>query len=361
MDDYGPLTPYLAASDISEIMVQGPNKIFVEQSGKLIQIDRRFSSESELMRVIRQLLASCGKTLTPQQPMLDTRLADGSRMTITVPPVTPQASFTIRRPSYRAQHLNELVARSTLSPAMADLLRMAVQLRLNILISGGTSCGKTTLLNAMAAGIPAHHRIVTIEDTFEISLPHTNWVQLETVFQGRSTGDTRIDMRDLVSHALHLRPDRILMGEVRGGEALDLLQAMNSGHDGCMGTIHASSPRDVVSRLETLVLLAGYEIPLSAIRLQISRALHLIIQMRRTPEGQRQITAITEVTGMQEGHPAVQDVFMLGQDRATGKMGFFPTGYMPTFVQHGMAQGLKIAANAFTAPHMLGREEPKPL
>jgi len=361
MDDFGPLTPYLSSSEISEIMVQGPNKIFIEQAGKLIQIDRRFSSEAELLRVIRQLLASCGKTLSPQQPMLDTRLADGSRMTITVPPVTPQPSFSIRRPSYRAQNLNELVMRSTLSPGMAELLRMAVQMRLNILISGGTTCGKTTLLNALAAGIPPYHRIVTIEDTYEINLPHTNWVQLETVFQGRGTGDTRIDMRDLVAHALHLRPDRILLGEVRGGEALDLLQAMNSGHDGCMGTIHASSPRDVISRLETLVLLAGYEIPLSAIRLQISRALHIIIQMRRTPEGLRQITAITEVTGIQDGHATLQDIFVFGQDRATGQSGFFPTGYVPPFVQHAAQAGMKISPNAFTAPHMLNLPPPAAL
>src|SRR4029077_15698600 len=171
---------------------------------------------------------------------------------------------------------------------------------------------------------PRHNRIVTIEDTFEISLPHPNWVALETVFQGRGEGGAFIDMRALVSHALHLRPDRILLGEVRGGEALDVLQAMNSGHDGSMATIHASSPMDVVSRLETLVLMAGYEIPLIAIRQQISRAIHLIITMRRTVAGNRQIIALTEITGMQDGCVTMQDIFVLGRNRA-GKVGFFPT------------------------------------
>jgi pilus assembly protein CpaF len=214
------------------------------------------------------------------------------------------------------------------------------------LISGGTSCGKTTMLNALAAIIPKTHRIVTIEDTFEISLPHPNWVALETVFQGRGEGGAFIDMRPLVAHALHLRPDRILLGEVRGGEALDVLQAMNSGHDGAMATIHASSPTDVISRLETLVLMAGYDIPLIAIRQQISRAIHLIIQMRRTIEGARQIIALTEVTGMEDGRVTMQDIFLLGRNRA-GQVGFFPTGYTPLFIQQAPSQGIPVPATLF--------------
>src|ERR1017187_1697350 len=324
LDDYGPITPYLAANDVSEVMVNGPNKIFVEQNGKIIQVEKKFPSEGELTRVVRQLLTLAGKTPSPQTPMLDCRLSDGSRMTITTPPVTAHTCFTIRRPMYRVQDLNELVMRNTMSGPMAELLRIAVQMRLNMLISGGTSCGKTTLLNAIASIIPKQHRIVTIEDTFEISLQHPNWVALETVFQGRGEGGTFIDMRALVSHARHLRPDRILLGEVRGGEALDVLQAMNSGHDGSMATIHASSPLDVISRLETLVLMAGYDIPLLAIRQQISRAIHLIVQMRRTVEGQRQIVALTEVTGMQDGRVSLQDVFVFGRNRV-GQTGFFPT------------------------------------
>jgi pilus assembly protein CpaF len=348
IEDYGPITPYLASSDVSEVMVNGPNKIFVEQAGKIIQVDRKFPTDGELLRVVRQLLTLAGKALSPQTPLIDCRLSDGSRMTVTTPPVTAQTCFTIRRPTYRAQDLNELVMRGAMSGPMAELLRIAVQMRMNILISGGTSCGKTTLLNAIAALIPRHNRIVTIEDTFEISLPHPNWVALETVFQGRGEGGAFIDMRALVSHALHLRPDRILLGEVRGGEALDVLQAMNSGHDGSMATIHASSAMDVISRLETLVLMAGYEIPLVAIRQQISRAINLIVQMRRSVDGGRQIVALTEVTGVQDGRVTMQDVFVLGRNQA-GQVGFFPTGHMPQFVQQAPSMGIQVPGTLFGA------------
>jgi pilus assembly protein CpaF len=347
LDDYGPLTPYLASPDISEIMVNGPSKIFIEQGGKITQIDRKFTTEVELQRVVRQLLTLAGKTLSPQIPMIDCRLNDGSRMTVTTPPVTPATSFTIRRPTRGSHELADLIAKGTLSPSMADFLRIAVQMRQNILISGGTSCGKTTLLSALAAHIPRMSRMVTIEDTYEINLPHVNWVQLETVFQGRGEGGTTIDMRALVSHALHLRPDRILLGECRGGEALDMLQAMNSGHDGSMATIHASSPMDVISRLETLVLMAGYEIPLTAVRQQIARAVHYIVQMRRTPEGQRQVIAIAEVTGYEEGHVMLQDVFVLGRNRATGQRGYYPTGYIPPLIAQAQNAGIQIPPTLF--------------
>lgn len=333
VEDLGPITPYLMAKDVSEIMVNGPNKIFIEQGGKLTQLDRRYASEVDVQRVVRQLLAVAGKNLSPQQPLMDLRLADGSRMTITMPPVSAVTSFTIRKPSYRVLDLNELVGVGGMSQDMANFLKIAVQMRLNMLIAGGTSTGKTTLLNALAANIPRAQRMVTIEDTYEISLPHPNWVALETVYQGRGTDV--IDMRELVAHALHLRPDRILLGECRGGEALDMLQAMNSGHDGSMATIHASSPRDVISRLETLVLMAGYEIPLIAIRQQISRAIHLIIQMRRTPEGARQINAITEVTGFHDGMVVLNDIYVLARDESTGRVGYYATGYTPAFLQQG--------------------------
>lgn len=346
-DDFGPITPYLAMPDVSEVMVNGPNKIFVEQGGRITPIEKRFTSEAELLRVIRQLLTLAGKQLSPQIPMVDCRLTDGSRMTVTMPPVTPVTSFTIRRPTTRVQDLNALVTRQTMSAGMAEFLKIAVQMRQNILIAGGTSCGKTTLLNAMGALIPRTSRIITIEDTFEINLPHPNWVAMETVFQARGEGGTVIDMRALVAHALHLRPDRILLGEVRGGEALDMLQAMNSGHDGSMATIHASSPRDVISRLETLVLMAGYEIPLVAVRQQISRAVNLVVQMRRTPEGSRQVTTIAEVTGVQDGHVQLEDVFVLARDRTSGQVGYFPTGYVPNFIHQAPQFQIAVPFNLF--------------
>jgi pilus assembly protein CpaF len=335
-EDLGPITPYLASPDVSEIMVNGPNKIFIEQNGKITQIERRYNSELDVQRVVRQLLAVSGKNLSPQTPIMDLRLADGSRMTISMPPVTTVTSFTIRKPSYRVLDLMELVMKGGMSQEMAELLNMAIMARLNILIAGGTSTGKTTLLNALATRIPKNNRIVTIEDTNEITLPHPNWVAMETVYQGRGTDV--IDMRQLVAHALHLRPDRILLGECRGAEALDILQAMNSGHDGSMATIHASSPRDVISRLETLVLMAGYEIPLSAIRQQISRAVHLIVQMRRTAEGARQINAITEVSGFHDGAVVLNDIFLLARDRNTGAVGFYPTGYRPAFIENQISR-----------------------
>ncbi len=350
MDDYGPLTPFLASADVSEVMVNGPNKIFVEQAGKITQVERRFPTEGELLRVVRQLLALAGKTMSPQTPLIDCRLSDGSRMTVTTPPVTAQTCFTIRRPTHRTHELGELVTRGTLSAPLAELLRIAVQMRLNILISGGTSCGKTTLLNALASSIPKSNRIVTIEDTFEISLPHPNWVALETVSHGRGEGKIVIDMRSLVSHALHLRPDRIIMGEVRSGEALDLLQAMNSGHDGSLATIHASTPLDVISRLETLVLMSGYEIPLVAIRQQISRAIHLIVQMRRASDGNRHIIAVSEITGIEDGRVTMQDIFVYGRNQQ-GQVGFFPTGRPPIFLQHAAAYGIQVPGNLLnTAP-----------
>jgi pilus assembly protein CpaF len=345
VEDYGPIAPFLASPDVAEVMVNGPNKIFIEQGGKLIQLEKRFTSEAELLRVVRQLLAVSGKTLSPQDPLMDVRLIDGSRMTVSIPPVTSTTCFTIRRPTYRTQELHELVGKGTMSQAMAEFLRVAVQLRLNILIAGGTSSGKTTFLNALAALIPRTSRIVTIEDTFEIALPHPNWVAMETVTQGR--GDRTIDMRALVAHALHLRPDRILVGECRGGEALDLLQAMNSGHDGSLTTVHASSPQDVISRLETLVLMAGYEIPLVAIRQQISRAINLIVQMRRTPEGARLVNAISEVAGFEEGRVVIKDVFVFARNRTDGKVGFYPTGYVPPFIHSAANQGVTVPGNLF--------------
>jgi len=348
IEDFGPIAPYLASPDVSEIMVNGPGKIFIEQAGKLIQLERRFPNEGEVLRVIRQLLAVSGKNLSPQMPLMDLRLNDGSRMTITMPPVTPVPSFTIRRPSFRTWDLLELVKKGTMSAPMAEFLRLAIHLRLNMIIAGGTSTGKTTLLNAMAALIPRNTRIVTIEDTFEISLPHPNWLQMETVYQGR--GEKPIDTRDLVAHSLHLRPDRIILGECRGGEALDILQAMCSGHDGSMATIHASSPRDALSRLETMALMSGYEIPLLAIRQQIGRAIDMIVHMVRTPDGARLLSSVTAVSETEPGSIVVNDIYVLNRHPVSGRAEFRHTGFIPPFIEKAIADGVQIPATLFEGP-----------
>ena len=243
--------------------------------------------------------------------------------------------------------MNELVRQHTLSQQMAAFLQLAVLYRQNILIAGGTSSGKTTLLNSLAGTIAHSQRIVTIEDTFEISLPHPNWIAMETVMEGR--GEQKLDMRALVSHALHLRPDRILIGEVRSTEALDLLQAMNSGHDGSLATIHANSPYDAISRLETLILMAGYDIPVSIIRGQMSRAINLIVHMQRTPEGKRQISAISEVGEMEHGQIILNDVFMLTREPESQKAAFYPANYIPRFIQRAIDKGMKIPDTLFTS------------
>jgi pilus assembly protein CpaF len=307
-----PLSIFLNDPDVSEIMVNGPELVFFEKGGRITRAEKRFADEADLLRVVRHILANVGKTISPQTPLFDVRLGDGSRFTLTMPPITPKTSFTIRRSTARIRILGELIKRGALSIEIASYLKQAVVAKRNILIAGGTSCGKTTLLNALASEIPSDNRIVTLEDTNEIVLPHLNWVPMETMIA--QNPEQNVGMRALVSHALHLRPDRILLGECRGGEALDILQAMNSGHDGSMATIHASSPADVISRLETLVLMAGYELPLLAIRQQISRAIHVIVQMHRTAEGQRRITAVTEVAGFKDGQIVLKDIFVQAGD-----------------------------------------------
>jgi pilus assembly protein CpaF len=302
--DAGPITQFLNSPDVSEIMVNGPDKIFVEQAGRIFSCPKRFQSQEELQRVVRQLLTLAGKQLSPQTPLIDSQLEDGSRLTVACPPIAPRLSFTIRRATMRVCTLAELIRAGSVTEPVSAYLTAAIRNKKNIFISGGTSCGKTTFLNALAGEIPLHERIVTIEDTYEIRLRHPNWLQLQTLLMAPEP--QRVDMRDLVAHALHLRPDRILLGECRGSEAFDILQAMNSGHSGSLATIHANSPGDALSRLETLVLLAGFDLPLAAVRQQIAHAVNIIVQMRRTPEGQRHVTSVAEVLGYRDGQILLQ-------------------------------------------------------
>jgi pilus assembly protein CpaF len=316
----GPLEPLLKDPEISEIMINGPECIYVERKGRLHPAGVKFSSEKQLRTVIDRIVAPIGRRVDESMPLCDARLSDGSRVNIVLPPLALDgASITIRKFSAHALRFEELVGFRSLSPAMADFLRRAVMSRRNIVISGGTGSGKTTLLNALSSAIPDDERIVTIEDAAELKLQKPHVVRLESR-PPNAEGTGAIPIRRLVINALRMRPDRIVVGECRGGEALDMLQAMNTGHDGSMTTVHANSPRDALGRIETLVLMAGMDLPVRVVREQIRSAVHLFVQQARLPDGARKVTSITEVTGMEGDMITTQEIFRLraGQFESTG-------------------------------------------
>lgn len=305
----GVLEDLLRDDTVTEIMVNGPERIFVERSGRLVRCEARFSGVRALQGAIERLLARSGRRVDESSPMVDARLADGSRVNVIVPPLALCGpAVTIRKFARRPLDMHALVQNGTLSQAMADFLRVAVHARRNIVVSGGTGTGKTTLLNCLSGLIPPGERIVTIEDSAELQLSHENLVSLEAR-PSNSEGRGLVSIRDLVRNALRMRPDRIVVGECRGGETLDMLQAMNTGHDGSLTTAHANSPRDLLSRLEVMTLMAGMELPLLAVREQIASAVNLIVQQVRFPCGSRRIVAITEVTGTESGRIQTQDLF----------------------------------------------------
>ncbi len=295
----GPLQPFLNDRDVTEVMVNGPGTIFVEKKGKIVPTSAQFSSEQQLRTAIDRIVAPLGRRVDEGQPLCDARLPDGSRVNIVLPPLALNgASLTIRKFHDRPIRMADLVAWGSLNTEMAEYLQRCVQKRKNIVVSGGTGSGKTTLLNALSGLIPDDERIVTIEDAAELRLQKPHVVRLESR-PPNAEGEGAISIRRLVMNALRMRPDRIVVGECRGGEALDMLQAMNTGHDGSMTTLHANSPRDALSRLETMVLMSGAELPIKAIREQLRGAVHLIMQQSRMPDGSRKVTSITEVTGME--------------------------------------------------------------
>ncbi len=305
----GVLEDLLRDDSISEIMINGPQAIFIERAGRLTRTSLRFSSPGALQGIVERLLQRTGRRVDESSPMVDARLADGSRVNVVVPPlVLGGQAITIRKFSRRRPDMNSLVANGTLSPEMAAFLRTAVHARRNIVVSGGTGTGKTTLLNCLSALIPEHERIVTIEDSAELLLQHENLVSLECR-PSNVEGRGQVSIRDLVRNALRMRPDRIVVGECRGGETLDMLQAMNTGHDGSLTTAHANSPRDLLSRLEVMTLMAGMDLPLVAVREQIASAVNLIVQQARFPCGSRRIVVIAEVTGTESGRIQMQDLF----------------------------------------------------
>ena len=335
--NYGPISSLLRAPDIDEVMVNGPNLIFVEKRGKLYETGIRFFNERHLISIIQRIVEPLGRHVDEASPMVDARLPDGSRVNAIIPPLALDgASVTIRKFSSKKLTTEDLVNFGSMTQNIADFMAEAVKARQNIVISGGTGSGKTTLLNVLSQFIPLEERLVTIEDSAELKLSHRNLVRLESR-PANIEGRGRIAIRDLLVNSLRMRPDRIIIGECRAGEALDMLQAMNTGHDGSLTTVHANSPRDALSRLENMVLMAGYELPVSAIREQVSSAIHLIIQQNRLIDGTRKITQISEVVGREGNVITMQDIFVFQQEGmdADGKVtGYFTaTGNIPHFVE----------------------------
>jgi pilus assembly protein CpaF len=350
---YGPIQPLLEDPDVSEVMVNGPGKVYVEKKGKLIKTAVTFDDDAHVLRIIDRIIQPLGRRVDPDNPSVDARLPDGSRVNALVPPVAVDGpSITIRKFRRDKLSIAELVEFGSLTQGMADFLRACVLARLNIVISGGTGSGKTTLLNVLSSFIPEDERIVTIEDAAELQLQQDHIVRTETK-PAKADGSGAMTIRDLVRNALRMRPDRIVVGEVRGGEALDMLQAMNTGHDGSLTTLHANAPRDALSRLETLVLMAGMDLPLKVIRQQISSAVDVIVQQSRLKDGSRKVTAITEVAGMEGDTVVLSDIFKFeqGGTDAEGRLlgQLKPTGLRPLFSSRLEAAGFKLGPEVFGA------------
>jgi len=345
-----PIAPLLRDATLTEIMINGPDAIFVEREGRILLTDRRFEDENHLLSAVGALMTSAGRRLDLVDPVLEARLPDGSRLTIVLPPVAVDGPMiTIRKFSASPYAIDDLIGFGSLSLEAAAFLQACVLARANLLISGGSSSGKTTLLNALATCIPGDERIVTIEEAAELRLPQGHVCRLESI----PAGERVTTLRQLVRHAVRMRPDRLLVGEVRSGEALDMLQAMNTGHDGALSTVHANSPRDALSRLETLVLMAGLDLPVRAIRQQISGAINVIVHVGRLADGSRKVLSIGELTGFDDPTIAMQQLFVSEATGggAQGRTRLTPTGIRPQIMD-------KIHRLGVAAPE-LGRLYPK--
>ena len=347
---YGPITPLLDNPNVTEVMVNGPSDIYYELNGKLIKSDAHFHDDQHVSRVIERIVSPIGRRIDESSPMVDARLPDGSRVNAIIPPLALRGpSLTIRKFSDKPFTIQDLINKGTLSQDMADFLNACVKSRLNVFISGGTGSGKTSSLNVMSSFIPGDERIVTIEDAAELKLPQDHIVSLESR-PPNIEGKGEITIRELVRNSLRMRPDRIVVGEVRGAEALDMLQAMNTGHDGSLSTGHANSPRDMLSRLETMVLMAGFDLPLRAIREQIANAIDLIVQQARMKDGTRKIVKITEVIGMEGDVIVLQDLFFFKETgMVDGKIEgrYVSGGVRPNFTEQLELNGFELPASWF--------------
>ena len=348
---FGPLEALLKDPTISDILINGPHKVYVERRGKLEKSDVKFRDSDHLLQIIDRIVSKVGRRVDETSPMVDARLPDGSRVNAIIPPLALDGpTMSIRRFGANPLKLEDLLNYKAFSPEMAMLMEAAIKARLNIVISGGTGCGKTTLLNTLSSFIPVDERIVTIEDAAELQLQQDHIVRLETR-PPNIEGKGEIATRDLVRNALRMRPDRIVIGECRGAEALDMLQAMNTGHEGSLTTLHANSPRDAQARLETMIMMGGFELPIKAMRQQISSAVDMIIQANRLQGGPRKVTSITEVMNMEQDIVIMQDVFrfkQLGIDQNGRAFGQFEaTGVRPSFVNRLEAAGIKLPTNLF--------------
>jgi pilus assembly protein CpaF len=348
---FGPINPLLLDESVSEVMVNGPDRVYCERNGRLELTDIEFRDNEHVLNVIERIVAPIGRRIDESSPMVDARLPDGSRVNAIIPPLALNGpTITIRKFSKDPYTIKDLIAFGTVTEEMALFIEACVKARLNIFVSGGTGSGKTTTLNVLSSFIPADERIVTIEDAAELQLTQDHVVTLESR-PANIEGNGQISIRDLVKNSLRMRPDRIVIGEVRGAEALDMLQAMNTGHDGSLATGHSNSPRDMISRLETMVLLAGIDLPVKAIRDQISGALDVIVQQSRLKDGTRRIVKITEVQGLEGDIIVLQDIFVYEQAGvdASGKIHgkLIPTGVRPKFYEKLETSGIHIPPHVF--------------